>query len=308
MSRVAIECGDMTKEDTMTTRRSFLGAVAGGLGAAVACGRAEDVREEAPAGEVAEDVQKPPLGLQLWSVRHLLEKDLPGTLKQIKAWGIDDVESAGFYERSAAEFASELEKAGLGCPSMHIGWDALDQDLDGVIADAEVVGATTIIQPSLPHATRGSATREEMLRAAEAFARWSERIRAAGKRFGYHIHGQEFGPATEGTLFDTFAEEVGPDVGFELDVFWAVSGGADPLELMRRYAGRIWYTHLKDMSKEDLEGEDANVVLGTGRIDVAGIVKAGPSAGVEIHVLEDESADPAGNIPRSIAYYEGLEI
>ncbi len=282
----------------MTTRRSFLGVVAGGLGTAVAG------RRLGFAGEA----NKPPLGLQLYSLRHLLEKDLTGTLKQIKAWGIDEVESAGFYERSAADFAAELKKAGLRCHAMHISWDALDQNLDGVIKDAEVVGATTIIQPSLPHEGEGAATREEMLRAAEAFARWSEQIRAAGKRFGYHIHGQEFGPSPEGTLFDVFAREVGPDVGFEFDVFWVTAGGADPVALMKKYPGRIWYTHLKDMAEGDMPREEAQVVLGTGKIDVDGVVAAGPAAGVEIHYLEDESADPVGNIPKSVAYYQALKV
>jgi sugar phosphate isomerase/epimerase len=282
----------------MTTRRSFLGAVAGGLGAAVAGRRLG----------FAADMKKPPLGLQLWSIKHLLAKDLPGTLKQIKAWGIGEVESAGFYERTAAEFATELKKARLTCHAMHISWDALDRNLSGVIRDAEAVGATTIIQPSLPHAKHGAATREEMLRAAEAFARWSKEIRAAGRRFGYHIHGQEFGPAPEGTLFDLFAEEVGPDVGFEFDVFWVVAGGADPVALMKKHPGRVWYTHLKDMAEGDVPREEAQVVLGTGKIDVAGVVKAGPAAGVEIHYIEDESQDPIGNIPKSVAYYEGLKV
>jgi len=243
----------------MTTRRSFLGTVAGGLGVALAGGRL---------GHAAA-AKKPPLGLQLYSLRKLLEKDLPGNLKMIRSWGIEEVESAGFYGRTAAEFTAELKKAGLRCRAMHQGWDALDQNLAGVIKDAETVGASTIIQPYLPHENRPFATREEMLKAASAFAKWSKQIRAAGKRFGYHIHGQEFGPAPEGTLFDLFAEETGPEVGFEMDVFWVVTGDVDPLALMKKYAGRIWYTHLKDMTKGDETGEDAKVVLGTGKIDIA---------------------------------------
>ena len=81
----------------MTTRRTFLETVAGGLTAAVAGSRL------AFAG-----AQKPPLGLQLWSVRAALMKDLPGTLKQVKVWGIDEVESAGFGRGTAAEFAATV--------------------------------------------------------------------------------------------------------------------------------------------------------------------------------------------------------
>ena len=285
-----------------TTRRSFLGTVTGGLGAAVALDGLARAAGEA----------KPPVGLQLWSLRDALAKDLPGTLRQIKAWGIDEVESAGYYGRTAAEFAGELKSAGLRCPAQHVGWDALSADLDGVLKDAEAVGASTVIQPSLPHATRGKATREEILRAAEAFAKWAGRCKAAGRRFGYHLHGQEFSPAPEGTLFDLLAKEAGPDVGFEFDVFWVVAGGADPVELMGRYPGRVWYTHLKDMEKAPAPAEGrrapANVVLGTGRIDIAGIVKAGPKAGVEIHYIEDESHDPVGQIPQSLAYYQSLAV
>jgi sugar phosphate isomerase/epimerase len=281
----------------MTTRRSFLGTMAGGLGVAVAGGHLAH----------AAAAQKPPLGLQLYSLRHLLDKDLPGGLKMVRSWGIEEIESAGFYGGTAAEFTAELKKAGLRCHAMHIGWDLLKKDLSKVIKDAETVGATTIIQPSLPHEKK-PATSEEMMHAATAFAKWSKELRAAGLRFGYHLHGQEFGPAAGGgTLFDKFAEEVGPEVGFELDVFWVTAGGVDPVALMKKYPGRIWYTHLKDMTKGNETGEDAKVVMGTGKIDIAGIVKAGEAAGVEIHYLEDESRDPVAQIPQSIAYYETLK-
>jgi len=283
----------------MTTRRSFLGAVAGGTAAATA------LRGLAHAAGVA----KPPLGLQLWSVRGMLEKDVPGTLKQVKAWGFDEVETFGEF---GAGIASQLKAVGLAVRAMHVGFDRLEKDLAGVLKDADAVGARTIINPSLPRKGRQQATREEILAAGGAFAKWSEGCRAAGKRFGYHIHGHEFAPVPQGTLFDVLAKESGPDVGFEADVFWVVWGGADPLKLMSAYPGRVWFTHLKDMAKGTVPGregqdlEKANVPLGTGQIDVRAIVAAGPKAGVEVHYLEDESAEPAANIPKSVAYYRAL--
>ncbi len=282
----------------MRSRRSFLGTMTGGV-AAVSALRGI-VKAAGPA--------KPPLGLQLWSVRAQLDRDLPGTLKQVKSWGFDEVEAAGLHGRTAAQFAAALQAAGLRCHAMHLDWEELEKDLAGVLRDANAVGATTIIQPSLPHKDRG-ATRDEILRAAAAFAKWSSQCKAAGKRFAYHTHGQEFGPAPEGTLFDVLAKESGPDVGFEFDVFWITVGGADPVKLMGQYPGRVWYTHLKDMAKPGSPGRErrpANVALGTGQIDVKGIVAAGPAAGVEIHYIEDESADPLGQIPRSVAYYKSL--
>ncbi len=194
---------------------------------------------------------------------------------------------------------------------MHLDFERLGKDMAGVLRDADAVGATTVINPALPR-RKFPATREEVLRAASAFREWSKACRAAGKRFGYHVHGHEFGPAPEGTLFDVLATEAGPDVGFELDVYWVAFGGADPVALMKKHAGRVWYTHLKDMPKGLAPGapvalkESSKVVLGTGGLDIKGIVAEGLAAGVEVNYIEDESADPVGQIPKSVAYYNSL--
>lgn len=280
----------------MTTRRSFLGTLAVGAAAAGLPRRAR------AAG-------KPPLGLQLYSLRNQLTKDVPGTLKQVKAWGFEEVESYGSY---GASIAGALKDAGLRCRAMHVDYERLASDMAGVLKDADALGVKTLINPYLPHKAKPHASREEILKAAGDFAKWSKQCRAAGKRFGYHIHGQEFGKAGEGTLFDVLARESGPDVGFEADVFWISAGGADPVKLMSQYPGRFWFTHLKDMAKgsaPDSEGElpdSASVVLGTGTIDIKGVVAAGAAAGVEIHYLEDESPDVLTQVPKSVAYYRAL--
>jgi len=283
-----------------TSRRTFLGAVAGGIGAAVALRG----RTLGAAGT------KAPLGLQLWSLRNELQKDLPGTLKQIRGWGLEEVESAGFYGGTAETLHAALKAAGLRCRSMHRGFDELTKDFGAALKDAETVGATTITNPYLPHESRPFASRDEILRAAESFRKWAEQAKAAGKRFAYHTHSQEFGPAPEGTLFDVLVKESGPDVGFEFDIFWIVFAGADPVTLMKKLPGRVWFTHLKDMAKGTERGTrpgpESNVVLGTGTIDVAGVVAAGKEAGVEINYIEDESADPVGHIPESVAWYKAL--
>jgi sugar phosphate isomerase/epimerase len=277
----------------MTTRRTFLGNVAGGTAAAALAGRAH-VRA----------AFKPPLGLQLYSLRKQLEKDVPGTLKQVKAWGFEEVESYGPY---GASIAGALKDAGLRCSAIHVGYEELTKDMAGVLKDADTLGVRTVINPSLPHKQKPSASREEILQAAGDFAKWSKACRAAGKRFGYHIHGQEFGKDGEGTLFDVLAKESGPEVGFEADVFWIAAGGADPVKAMGQYPGRFWFTHLKDMAKgSQSAAERANVVIGTGVIDIKGIVAAGAAAGVEIHYLEDESPDVLTQVPQSVAYYKSL--
>jgi len=282
----------------MTSRRSFLGTLAAGVSAATALPRA-----------AAAAKGKAPLGLQLWSVRNQLAKDVPGTLKQIKAWGFDEVEGFGQY---TGGIAGQLKAAGLKMPTMHVGFEQLQGDMAGVLKAADACGARTIINPYLPHKQKPQASREEILAAASAFSKWAKECKAAGKRFGYHIHGQEFGKTPEGTLFDVLAKESGPDVGFEADVYWVAFGGADPVALLEKYKGRVWYTHVKDMAKgivptsEQAHSEASNVPLGQGQIDIKGIVAAGVATGVEMNILEDESSDPVGNIPKSVAYYKTL--
>jgi sugar phosphate isomerase/epimerase len=277
----------------MTTRRSFLGTVAGGAAVAAFADRNQ-----------ARAAGKPPLGLQLYSLRDQLKTDVPGTLKQVRAWGFEEVESYGPY---GASIAGALKNAGLRCSAIHVGYEQLASDMAGVLKDADALGVRTIVNPYLPHKQRPHASREEILKAADDFGQWSTQCRAAGKRFGYHIHGQEFGKDGEGTLFDVLARESGPEVGFEADVFWIAAGGADPVELMGRYPGRFWFTHLKDMAKgSQSAAERANVVIGTGTIDIKGIVAAGAAAGVEIHYLEDESPDVLTQVPQSVAYYKSL--
>jgi sugar phosphate isomerase/epimerase len=282
----------------MSTRRSFLTSLAGGVAAAAAAARAG-------AGPAA----KPPLGLQLYSLREQLAKDVSGVLRQVKAWGIDEVESYGPY---GAPCAAAFRDAGLYCGALHVDYARLKSDLAGVLKEADVLGARAIVNPYLPHQARPHATREEILRAAGDFAIWSKACRAAGKRFAYHIHGQEFGRTETGTLFDVLAAESGPEVGFEADVFWVKAAGMDPIELLRRFPGRIWFTHLKDMAAGTLpvrEGQDldrASVVLGTGVVGIAGVVAAGAQAGVEVHYLEDESPDVLTQVPKSVAFYRAL--
>src|SRR5262245_61215463 len=212
----------------MTTRRTFLGTLAAGA-ASVALAR----RAHAAAG-------KPPLGLQLYSLRDQLKKDVPGTLKQVKEWGFEEVEA---YTDFAANIAGPLKDAGLRAGSMHVAYDRLTKDMSGVLKDADTLGVRTIVNPYLPHKAKPFASREEILKAASDFASFSTQCRAAGKRFGYHIHGQEFGPTPEGTLFDVLVKETAPEVGFEADVFWVTVGGADPVKLMEKYPGRFWFTH-----------------------------------------------------------------
>jgi sugar phosphate isomerase/epimerase len=134
-------------------------------------------------------------------------------------------------------------------------------------------------------------------------------------RFGYHTHGYEMVPSPEGTLFDTLAKNTDPKLlGFEIDVFWAKAGGADPAALIAGLPGRVPLLHVKDMAKGlsfpagTAEAKDeTNVPVGTGQIDWPAVLHAAKASGAEIYYLEDESPKPWEQLPKSIAYLTGLK-
>jgi sugar phosphate isomerase/epimerase len=281
----------------MTTRRDFLQTIAGGLGV----GALGAPRQAAAAG-------RPPIGLQLYSLRHQLQKDVPGTLAKVKAMGFEDVETAGTYGMSVADFAAALRQAGLRARAAHFPYEQFRDDAAGVVRDAQALGASFMVCAWIPH--QGAFSSEHVKGAAAVFGGAARAGKPQGLRFAYHLHGYEFVAAPGGTLFDALVAQTANDgVNFEVDVLWAKAGGADPGKLIEKLAGRVPLTHLKDMRKGTQYTppvaslpDDTNVVLGTGLLDFPAILKASEKAGVEIHFLEDEHPESIAQLPRSLAY------
>ncbi len=263
---------------------------------------------------------KPPkypanVGLQLYSVREQLKQDLPGTLAQVRKLGFRDVEIYDLHGQTAAEFAKTLAKAGLRARSMHQSYGRFKDDLPGLVADAKALGVTYAGCAWIPHKDAFDA--EEARAAIEVFNKAGQALKEAGVQFFYHLHGYEFAKGADGkTLFDEMLAKTDPAaVAFELDVFWAFHGGADPVALLRAHPGRFPLTHLKDMRKGEPVGlttgkadKEADVTLGTGQIDIAAIVaETNKSGKVAWHFLEDESKAVLEQLPGSLAYLKGLK-
>ena len=207
----------------MHSRRTFLTTVAAGLGASVM------TPHRAAAQDEIKTVLNGPVGLQLWSLREYLPKDLNGTLKKIRGLGFRDVEGAGLWKHTAAELRAGLDAAGLRCQSAHIQFDRLRDDLPGAFAEVKSAGATWVVCPWITHDK--VFTRDDTLKAADLFNKVATAADGAGLRFAYHCHGYEFVPSPEGTLFETLAGATDPKrVMFQIDVFHAFHGGTDPVQ------------------------------------------------------------------------------
>jgi sugar phosphate isomerase/epimerase len=292
----------------MTSRRTFVQTLAG---AAVLS------RLSAPLD--AQGTLKHPatgtIGLQLYSLRHLFEKgDIAGTLKMVRDWGFTDVEAAGTYKLPAADFAAQVKKAGLRITSTGADYNLLAKDVGSVIKEAQAFGAQQVMCAWIPHDKRF--TRADVDKAVPIFSSVGRAIRDAGLRFVYHVHGYEFQRTADGTLFDALARQTDAGiVDFQMDVFWVVHGGGNPVELFARYPTRFPSTHLKDMRKGTKINEptgdapdDTSVALGTGMVDIPGILRAANKAGAKMHFIEDEHPQSEKQIPRSLGFLAGLQL
>ena len=166
--------GESMRLQEMPSRRRFLAV----LGASIATNAwAAQARE-------IKTALNGHLGLQLWSLREYLPKDLRGTLTKVRAMGFREVEGAGLWGHSVSELRAALDAAGLRCRSAHMGFERLRDDLNGALAESKAVGATWVVCPWIPH--EKVFTRENTVAAAEAFNKFGTAAAAHGLSFAYH--------------------------------------------------------------------------------------------------------------------------
>lgn len=264
------------------------------------------------AGSASATDFKQHLGLQLWSLRVQTKENPLTALDLVNQYGVVEVETAGTGGLTPAAFAAALKQRGLKAVSAHMGYERLQKDLAGAIAEAKAVGAQYVICPSLPHVDG----KFDYRGVAAEFNQWGAACQAAGLRFGYHPHGFEFQDIGDGrTAFDYLVAETKSDlVCFEMDVFWVLHAGVDPVALLDKYPDRWQLMHLKDMRVEAPTGlhtgkapASDNVAVGQGRIDWKAVLRTAQKIGINYYFIEDETLDPLHCIPVSLGYLRQLQ-
>ena len=257
---------------------------------------------------------KGPIGLQLYSLREQFARDVPATLDQVRGFGIKYVELAGTYGVTPEKFKQELDARGLKAISAHFSFEQCRDHIEDVAKDAKALGLEYVGCAWIPH--KDPFDEKSCREAAAIFNRAGEALAKQGLKFFYHTHGYEFLPHGNGTLFDLLmAETKAAFVRYEMDVFWIVHPGQDPVKLLEKYGRRFELMHVKDMKKGTPTGlftghSDVtnNVPLGTGVIDWSAIFKAAQKAGVKWYFIEDESPTSVEQIPQSLSYLEKLKF
>jgi sugar phosphate isomerase/epimerase len=252
------------------------------------------------------------IGIQLYSLRSQLSKDVPGTVALIKSWGITELEGGDTYGLPQVEFDKLLAQNGLKVSSVGADFNDLDKDVDKVIRNAKAFHAKMVMCAWIPH-DGDIFTIADADRAVRVFNEAGKKLEKEGLTFCYHPHGYEFVKYGNGTLFDHMAEGMNPEyANFEMDVYWVKQSGTDPHAFFKRYSGRIKMLHLKDRrpgSPDTNTGkadEETNVVLGSGDVGIADLMKAARKEGVKYYFIEDESSRVVQQVPLSLAFLKSI--
>jgi sugar phosphate isomerase/epimerase len=253
------------------------------------------------------------IGLQLYSLRDLFPKDVPGTLALIKSWGITELEGGSTYGLSTEEFNQLCKKNGLKTVSVGADFNDLDKDVDKVIKNAKALGATFVMCAWVPH-TGDEFTFADAERAVKVFNAAGEKLAKEGLSLCYHAHGYEFRPHEKALLFDYIMENTNPKfVNFEMDVYWIKQAGQSPLAWLNRHPKRFLMMHLKDRAPGTPDSSnghadvETNVVLGKGDVGIAELMKAARQAGVKHYFIEDESSRVTQQVPQSLAFLKSIK-
>jgi len=275
----------------MISRRTLLG----GAGGVAALGLAGRFISPAQAAQVKA------VGLQLYTVRDIFQKDPVGTLEQVARIGYREVEfgGGGYEAMDPAKLRKTMDRVGLRSPSVHIGYDALLGQFDKSVAAAKTLGADTVVLPWMADVHRNEAAWNV---AVPNFNRFAEGLKRAGLGFAYHNHDFEFTVKPGGvSLWERFMKDTDPAlVKIELDLYWVTYAGESASALIDRLGSRIYSYHVKDMAPDR-----RMAAVGQGTIDFAALFKRRASAGVRHFYVENDQA-PAPYLPDITTSYKAL--
>ena len=240
--------------------------------------------------------KKIPIGLQLYSVRHACQKDLPPVLEAVAKMGYAGVEFAGYYGRDADALRKLLDQNGLVCCGTHIRLDTLQGDaLKETVEFNKTLGNPYLVVSYMPHSQLE--TVEKIQQTAKVYDEVAAKVKEHGMRVGYHAHGGDFVKIGGKTAWEVFFENTCDDVVMQLDIGNCIGGGGDPSAILKKFPGRSATVHLKE------HGGPPEAVVGEGDVDWKKVFKiCETSGGTEWYIVEHErgAGDAVENVKRCL--------
>lgn len=266
----------------MTSRREFLLRASAGIGAAAL---APDLLSAAASRR--DRIEK--IGLELYSVRNEMQKDVAGTLQRVARIGYREVEFAGYFDLPPERIRELLDTNGLTSPSSHTAIELQERDFGEQARIAKVIGQEMLVVPSLN--SRGFTDTAAWKAVAVRFNALGRKAHDAGLRFAFHNHAGEGSPMADGARpYDILLGETDPAlVDFQMDLYWMVKSGGDPVAYFNSNPGRFRSVHVKDASAAP---ELAMRPVGQGTIDWKRIFALHAKAGIRHYLVEHDNPGP----------------
>jgi sugar phosphate isomerase/epimerase len=245
----------------------------------------------APSPTPAAGTQLEQFGIQLWTLRDIIADDPKGVLKALSEFGYNQIESYEgdqgiFWGMSPQEYKTYIESLGMKAVSAHCN---INENFETKAQQAAEIGMQYLICPWVGP----QKSMDDFKRIADQFNDCGDICNKYGLRFAYHNHDYSFQELEGQMPQDYMMENTNPDtVDYEMDIYWVVTGGADPVEYLKRYPGRFKLSHVKDRLKDvPAEEKQASCVLGKGQIDYPPILKEAKAQGMEYFLVEQERYD-----------------
>jgi sugar phosphate isomerase/epimerase len=239
-----------------------------------------------------------PVGLELYSVRDFLAKDLAGTVRAVARLGYEVVEFYSPYlqwtPQQATEVRALLNELGIKCPSTHNDNKVFTPDgLQKAIDLNQAIGSKAIIMASPGPAK----TVDDWKAVSDRLNAAADKLRPLGMVAGYHNHGLEWRPVDGQRPMDILASRTSKDVVLQFDVGTCVEEGADPVAWIKANPGRIKSLHCKDWASG---GKGYAVLFGEGDAPWKTIIEAAESiGGVEYYLIEQEAGPAEEQLKRA---------
>ncbi|MGI4020395.1 MAG: sugar phosphate isomerase/epimerase family protein [Janthinobacterium lividum] len=251
-------------------------------------------------------------GLQLYSLRDEIGSNIKGVIAKAAKAGYQELETygydpnKGFFGLTPTEFKQTLSANGMSTPSGHYGIDSYlgtgnEEVLKVYIDVAKTVGQEYLTIPYIGADIRKSV--DDFKNLAEKMNRAAELCKKSDLKIAYHNHDFEFMPIDGTMLYDVLLKETERKlVSFEMDIYWVVRAGQDPIKLINQHHGRFSMWHIKDMDKGNKE---LNTEVGNGSIDFKKIFAKAKTSGLKHIFMEQENftkIDPYKSITQSASY------
>lgn len=247
-------------------------------------------------GCVPGEIAKTPIGLQLYTLRDIIKKDVKGTLEEVARIGYKNIETYGYADEKIfdipfSDFVKIANDLGLNIVSGHYstGFNStatgnLRNGWEQAVRDAKAAGQKYVVIPSLDSGE--SKTIDDYKKACELLNKGGEVCMNYGIKLGFHNHNTEFVKMEDQIPYDLMLAELDPSlVTMELDLYWIVRGGYNPLDYFKKYPGRFELWHVKDMNKTD---PTQTTSPGSGSINFHEIFNHAEHAGMKACFVEIE--------------------